>query len=89
MPFQDGPFVWDKEMQGLLLGAVYWGYMCAQIVAAYFFYYFGPRLVCVVSMLAMSAFTMLCHPAAHWSPWAVFALRVAAGVCTVLSLIHI
>ena len=81
--FQDGPFVWDKETQGLLLGAVYWGYMSSLIVASYFIYFFGARRVCVVSMLAMSAFTMLCPPAAYWSPWAVFVLRVAVGLCTV------
>ena len=81
--FQNGPFVWDKETQGLLLGAVYWGYMSSLIIASYFIYFFGARRVCVISMLAMSAFTMLCPPAAYWSPWAVFVLRVAVGLCTV------
>ena len=75
--------MWDKETQGLLLGAVYWGYMSSLIIASYFIYFFGARRVCVVSMLAMSAFTMLCPPAAYWSPWAVFVLRVAVGLCTV------
>ncbi|KAK7093072.1 hypothetical protein V1264_008725 [Littorina saxatilis] len=80
---EDGPFVWDKATQGLLLGAVYWGYMVAQVIAAYFIYFFGPRRVCMVSVFIMSALTVLCHPAALWSPWAVFTLRVLVGICTV------
>ena len=75
--------MWSKETQGLLLGAVYWGYMSTQVFASYLYFLFGARRVCVVSMLTMSVLTMLCHPAAHWSPWAVFTVRVAMGVCTV------
>ncbi|KAK7477232.1 hypothetical protein BaRGS_00031543, partial [Batillaria attramentaria] len=79
---EDGPFVWDKEMQGLLLGAIYWGYMLFQVIGGYLFYYGGPRLVCGVSMVFMSVCNVLCHPAAYWSPWAVFVLRVIIGICT-------
>ena len=32
--------MWDKETQGLLLGAVYWGYMSSLIIASYFIYFF-------------------------------------------------
>ncbi|XP_076456263.1 putative transporter slc-17.2 [Babylonia areolata] len=79
---EDGPFVWTKETQGLLLGALYWGHMATQVFGGYLFLMFGPRNVTVVSMLVMSVLTMLCHPAAFWSPWAVFVLRVGVGVCT-------
>ncbi|KAL8566529.1 hypothetical protein ACOMHN_009743 [Nucella lapillus] len=34
----------------------------------------------------MSVFHVLCHPAAYLSPWAVFALRVAVGLCTGLAI---
>ncbi|KAL8608009.1 hypothetical protein ACOMHN_023825 [Nucella lapillus] len=40
---EDGPFLWTKDTQGVLLGAVYWGYMTTQIFGGYLFYMFGPR----------------------------------------------
>ncbi|KAK7487440.1 hypothetical protein BaRGS_00021281, partial [Batillaria attramentaria] len=74
----DGPFVWDKELQGLLLGALYWGYTVAQIPGSYVIHRRGARAVVGFSVVAMSLFFTLCHPASLLSPWAVFALRVAA-----------
>ncbi|KAK7477233.1 hypothetical protein BaRGS_00031544 [Batillaria attramentaria] len=78
----DGPFVWNKEMQGIVLGSVYWGLMITQLFAAYVFYYAGPKLVCGVCMAVMSLLSMLCHPASYWSPWAVFVLRLGMGICS-------
>nr|KAG5705220.1 hypothetical protein BaRGS_011246 [Batillaria attramentaria] len=36
---EDGPFVWDKETQGFLLGAMFWTFALIQIPAGYVFYY--------------------------------------------------
>ena len=30
-PYQDGEFDWDKETQGIILGAFFWGYLLTQI----------------------------------------------------------
>nr|KAG5692379.1 hypothetical protein BaRGS_007992 [Batillaria attramentaria] len=72
----DGPFVWDKEMQGLLLGAIYWGYMLFQVIGGYLFYYGGPRLVCGLSVPWLKILTSLCFWAmvsAHVSfTWGLF-----------------
>lgn len=27
LPFQDGPFVWNEPLQGLILSSYFWGYM--------------------------------------------------------------
>ncbi|KAK7494956.1 hypothetical protein BaRGS_00013835 [Batillaria attramentaria] len=79
-PGVDGPFVWDKETQGFLLGAMFWTFALIQIPAGYVFYYAGPRLIVGVSMAATSTFTLLIPVAAVWSPWAVFTLRAALGI---------
>ena len=30
--FQDGPFVWGKDMQGHVLGAFFYGYLVSQVI---------------------------------------------------------
>ena len=80
---QDGPFLWDKQLQGLLLGALYWGYTVIQVPASYVIQRKGPRLVVGAAIVVMSVLHWLCHPAALLSPWAVFALRVGIGLCSV------
>ena len=80
---EDGPFVWSKSMQGILLGAVYWGYMIIQIPASFVVNHYGSKKVGIVSMTIMAILTMLIHPMSYLSPWAVFCLRVAVGLCTV------
>ncbi|XP_076455726.1 putative transporter slc-17.2 [Babylonia areolata] len=83
---EDGPFPWDKSLQGLLLGALYWGYMVSLVPASYIVQRRGFRLVIGFSIVAMSLLHVLCHPAAFLSPWAVFALRVCIGLCSGLSI---
>jgi MFS family permease len=75
--------VWEKSTQGLLLSAVYWGYMSSMVIASFAIYRFGSRKVCALNVFVMSLLCMLCHPASHWSPWAVFVLRVGMGINTV------
>ncbi|KAL8600735.1 hypothetical protein ACOMHN_057323 [Nucella lapillus] len=79
---EDGPFVWDKETQGLLLSALYISYTLLQIPASYLIRRHGVRLTAGVSVVGMPVCHVLCHPAALLSPWAVLALRICMGACT-------
>ena len=84
---QDGPFVWDKQTQGLLLAALYVGYTVMQIPGSYIIHRRGVRVMAGGSVALMSVCHALCHPAAILSPWAVMALRVVMGVSTVSGVI--
>ncbi|ESO94215.1 hypothetical protein LOTGIDRAFT_161423 [Lottia gigantea] len=78
---ENGEFIWSKEKQGILLGALFWGYVPLQILGGYLVKRIGIRHATGPFFLAMSTLTLLSHPAALWSPWALFVLRMLIG-CT-------
>ncbi|ESO94211.1 hypothetical protein LOTGIDRAFT_118721, partial [Lottia gigantea] len=76
----DGEFVWTKETQGLLLGAVFWGYVIFQMIGGLIVEKVGLRHGVGPFIILLSILTFLSHPAALWSPWALFAVRFLLGV---------
>ncbi|CAG5131628.1 unnamed protein product, partial [Candidula unifasciata] len=85
--YSDGPLVWDKEVQGLLLGAIYWTYMMVSIPANLVVRKVKKKTIILYSMSVMSVMTMLLHVAALLSPWAVFVVKLVQGACTALAII--
>ncbi|BFZ22804.1 hypothetical protein BsWGS_25843 [Bradybaena similaris] len=86
---EDGPLVWHKETQGMLLAAMYWTYTVTSIPANLVVRKLKKKTILVCSMTLMSVMTMLMHMAALWSPWAVFAVKLVQGSCTALAIIAI
>ena len=64
-PSQDGPFAWDREQQGTILGAFFWGYVCTQIPGGMLAERYGGKLVFGLGILVTSVFTILTPLAAQ------------------------
>uniref|UniRef100_A0A0B7A631 Major facilitator superfamily (MFS) profile domain-containing protein n=1 Tax=Arion vulgaris TaxID=1028688 RepID=A0A0B7A631_9EUPU len=84
---EDGPLIWDKELQGILLGAVYWTYLLVQIPGNIVVRKAKKKTIVLFAMTGMSIMTMLMHVATLWSPWAVFAVKLVQGACTAMVVI--
>jgi len=77
---QDGQFVWSKEVQGIVLGAFFWGYMCTQLPGGYLAGRYGGKHVLGWSMLVAAIATLLTPIGASYSPYVLVALRVILGL---------
>ncbi|CAL1526622.1 unnamed protein product [Lymnaea stagnalis] len=84
---EDGPFIWDKELQGILLGGVYWSYLIVQIPGNHLVRKVKKKTVILIAMSLMTTMTLLTHVAALWSPWAVFGVKLIQGACTAFLII--
>ncbi|XP_076093168.1 sialin-like isoform X1 [Mytilus galloprovincialis] len=75
-----GEFVWDKQLQGVILGAFFWGYTFLQIPGGWLAERFGPRLIISIGMLLVSTLTLLTPICARISPYLLTVCRVFIGV---------
>ena len=82
---QDGPYSWDKELQGVILGSFFWGYIFTQLPGGLVATRFGGKVVICVSMLLNSLAALFSPLAAEASPYALMALRALQGLAQVLS----
>ena len=79
-PQTDGPFVWDERVQGLVLGAFYYGYAATQLAGGRAAEVFSGKHTFGVAMLLAALLTML-TPAAASSDWRLLvAVRAAMGL---------
>ncbi len=76
----DGPFVWEKSIQGLILSSFFYGYLFTQIVGAWLAIRFGPKIVLVISIFISSIFTLLTPLAARLGYIALFICRFLIGL---------
>lgn len=77
---QDGPFVWEKSVQGHILGAFFYGYLVSQVPMGMLAGRIGGKWV-MVGCLGVSTLGMLLSPMAariHWG--ALVVIRVLVGV---------
>ena len=77
---QEGEFAWDKQIQGLVLGSFYWGYMVTQIPGGFFAARFGGKHVFGWFMLLCAVATLLSPVAARVSYVFLIVLRIIAGI---------
>lgn len=77
----DGPFTWDKQIQGIALAAYFVGYLVTEIPGGYLSLRFGAKIVLALSMLIGSLFTVLIPVSArfHWIALVVCRLIVGAA----------
>lgn len=72
-------FAWDKKLQGLILGAFFWGYTVMQIPSGYLSDVFGPRLMISIGMFPVAILTIICPFLARGSPYLLLVGRVLIG----------
>src|SRR6218665_732172 len=80
---QDGEFIWDKETQGIILGAFFYGYLVTQLPVGILAQNFGGKRVLGYFLLVASAATLLCGVGARFSPYMLIFLRVVIGMASV------
>ncbi|KAK3095452.1 hypothetical protein FSP39_014818 [Pinctada imbricata] len=80
--FEDGEFVWDKTIQGLILGSFFWGYLVTQIPGGWIATKFGGKKVYGLSMLVACVATFVTPIAAETSYVFLMVLRIILGICS-------
>ncbi|XP_070554720.1 sialin-like [Ptychodera flava] len=76
---QKGEFFWSSSLQGILLGAYYYGYALTQIIGGWMEKRIGGRLMFGTSVFLASLFTIFNPPAAYLDFWVLFTLRFLTG----------
>ncbi|UJR32077.1 hypothetical protein I4U23_019545 [Adineta vaga] len=76
----DGPFVWSKNTQGLILGSYFWGYIITQIPAGYLADRFGAKFI-FSGAVFVSSLATLCIPISVNMDWKSLAiLQIIIGL---------
>lgn len=73
-------FDWDSQKQGSLLAAFFYGYIVTQIPGGWLANTFGGKRVFGIGVMATALLTLLTPPAAQFSFYAIFAIRVLEGL---------
>ncbi|GFS35976.1 putative inorganic phosphate cotransporter [Trichonephila inaurata madagascariensis] len=77
---KSGEFDWDPQLQGLVLGAFFYGYVITQIPGGLIAEKYGAKWLYGAGMLLTTIFTLLTPIAARWSVWALVVARVIEGI---------
>ncbi|XP_067687722.1 vesicular glutamate transporter 3-like isoform X2 [Haliotis asinina] len=77
---QKGEFKWSKQVQGLLLGAMFWGYTIGQLFAGWMSQRFGARMVIGLGVGTSAVLTLLSPVAARINPYLLLTTRLLFGV---------
>lgn len=83
---RDGPFVWNSDIRGIILGVFFWGYLVTQIPAGLLAQRFGPKIVVGIFMSLSALTTILLPIGAAFGPGFVIFLRVLTGMGSVSGL---
>ncbi|CAN8003600.1 unnamed protein product [Ixodes pacificus] len=76
-----GEFSWDENVQGMVLGSFFYGYVLTQIPGGRLAELLGAKWLLGGGILVTSVLTLLTPSAARWSPAALMALRFLEGIC--------
>ena len=77
---QEGEFSWDKDLQGLILGSFFYGYICTQIPGGWLAEKFGGKWLFGLGVLGTAILTLLTPVAARLSVGTLLAVRVVEGI---------
>ncbi|KAK3593079.1 hypothetical protein CHS0354_038105 [Potamilus streckersoni] len=75
-----GEFNWEKEVQGLVLGSFFWGYMVTQLPGGWLASHYGGKRVFGWFVFVCSVATLLTPFAARTDLKLLIAVRVIAGI---------
>ncbi|GFS31725.1 hypothetical protein NPIL_426271 [Nephila pilipes] len=76
---KDGIFLWSSEMQGVILGAFYYGYCLSQIPGGRLAEIFSGKWVFGISTLITAFLSLLTPSAAHYGVGYLIAIRALEG----------
>jgi len=78
---QQGIYNWDPQMQGILLGAFYYGYAASQMIAGIATQRVGGKLLILVGLSWMSLLTLLTPVITTFGGFgALFTVRLLQGI---------
>lgn len=80
---KDGPFTWEKEIQGHILGAFFYGYLVSQIPGGLLAERYGGKWVLTIFLGISTVATLLTPLAAQLSFVLLIILRVLVGIGSV------
>lgn len=75
-----GEFLWDKKLQGLILGAFFWGYLLLQVVGGTLSEKFGAKKIIAIGMFPVSVLNILSPVCARANPYLFLIIRLLVGV---------
>ncbi|KAF8787062.1 Sialin like protein [Argiope bruennichi] len=75
-----GEFDWDSNMQGLVLGSFYFGYVVTQIPGGIAAEKYGAKWLFGIGILITAVFSLLTPMCARWSVWALIIARAIEGL---------
>lgn len=75
-----GEFNWNEELQGVILGSFFYGYIVTQIPAGRLAEKFGAKILLGLGVLVTSVFTLLTPLAARLGVFAFIVVRVLEGI---------
>lgn len=78
---QDGELTWSKDVQGLVLGSFFWGYITTQFLGGALSLRIGSSVILGGALLVASVATLLLPTAARLHYGALLGLRVLMGMC--------
>lgn len=76
----DGPFVWDSNVQGLLLSSYFWGYMVSQLPGGCIAEHFSAKWVMFFAVAINIGSILLSPLFATFHYGALLALRILQGI---------
>lgn len=82
-PIQGSNLDWSESIQGVALGAFYWGFILTHVLGGQLANIFSARIICASSILTASLLTLILPVAANFSVYAVIMLRMITGLCLV------
>ncbi|GFO11409.1 vesicular glutamate transporter 3 [Plakobranchus ocellatus] len=75
-----GEFNWDKELEGLILGAFFWGYLVFQVPGGRLSEKIGAKRVIAYAMFPVAILNIISPFAARASPYLFLVVRVFVGL---------
>ncbi|XP_029649434.1 sialin [Octopus sinensis] len=81
----NGTFLWDKHIQGLILGSFFWGYLMTQVFGGWLSTKFGGRRVWGYNIIIASIASLITPVAANAHYILLIMLRILIGMTTGVS----
>ncbi|OQV14443.1 Sialin [Hypsibius exemplaris] len=79
-PTNNGGFDWDSNIQGVILGSFFYGYICTQFFGGWVSQRYGAKHPFGYAVLVSGALALLIPVAAKWHYGALIAVRVLQGL---------